>query len=144
MIKYSRAIDSREARDEVLQRVGGIKGADNQAVQIVDWSDKQQRTLLQNRSLYKYFRLLADALTSAGLEQHIPEIDMTVPWSPEAVKESLWKTIQHAVIDKRSTTQLSTADVGKVYDVLSRNLAERGVVVEWPSNVENMLAGQEP
>ena len=103
--------------------------------------EKEQRTLLQNKSLHKYFELLADALNDAGwgvkkLLTRKPEVE--IPWDKGKVKELLWKPIQEAVIDKESTTEADTSEYSKVYDVLNRYTSENlGVGVPWPHKEEN-------
>lgn len=95
-----------------------------------------QRTLRQNASLHKYFELLARELNESGYDMKRtlkPGID--IPWSPDTVKEYLWKPIQNAQLMKESTTELTTKDIDIVYDTLNRHLAEKtGVHVEFPSN----------
>lgn len=95
-----------------------------------------KRTSQQNRSLHLYCELLADALNSAGYEMKavlaVKQID--VPWSPERVKEVLWRPIQIAMTGKHSTTDLNRLEPGQVYEVLNRHIAQNfGVSVPWPS-----------
>lgn len=101
-------------------------------------TDKDQRTITQNRAMHKYFEMLADALNSAGLDMRKtlkPEIE--IPWNKEMVKEHLWRPIQDAMYSKESTTELDTKEPSEVYAVLDRHLGEKfGIHVEWPSNEE--------
>lgn len=94
-----------------------------------------QRTPKQNNALHLFFTLLADELNNAGLDMRTvlkPGID--IPWSPETVKKHLWKPIQKALLEKESTTELTTTEVNKVEEVLMRHLGERfGVFVNFPS-----------
>ena len=98
---------------------------------------KEQRTNLQNKSLHKYFELLAEALNDAGLDMKTvlrPEID--IPWSKDTVKSQLWKPIQKAMLDKESTTEPSTKEYVEIYEVLNRHLSEKlGISVDWPSHL---------
>ena len=102
---------------------------------------EEQRTILQNKALHKYCELLAEALNDAGLDMKVvlkPEVD--IPWTKESVKNHLWRPIQEIMMDKESTTEMSTADPGKIYEVLDRHISEKhGVHVEWPSNQENYM-----
>ena len=95
-----------------------------------------QRTLQQNKAMHKYFTLLAEELNQAGYDMKRtlkPSVD--IPWSPETVKEYLWKPIQNAQLMKQSTTQLTTKEIDLVYDTLNRYLAEKtGVYVPFPSS----------
>lgn len=95
----------------------------------------EQRTTKQNNALHLFFELLADELNSAGLDMRVvlkPEVE--IPWNKETVKKHLWKPIQKALLDIESTTELSTAEVNKVEEVLMRHLSEKfGVFVDFPS-----------
>jgi hypothetical protein len=97
-----------------------------------------QRTSQQNRAMHKFYSMLADALNSSGLDARKtlkPEI--AIPWSETMVKELLWRPIQNAMFDKESTTELDTAQVSAVYEVLSRHLGERfGLHVPFPTRGE--------
>ena len=97
--------------------------------------DDKQRTIQQNRSLHLYFTLLADELNAAGYDMRStlkPGVD--IPWAPELVKQYLWKGIQEAMLGKESTTELTSAEIDKVYETLNRHLAETtGVHVAFPS-----------
>lgn len=56
-------------------------------------------------------------------------------WSRDSVKTCLWKPIQKAMFDTESTMDLDTAQVSKVYDVLSRYMAQKyGIDVDFPSD----------
>ena len=96
----------------------------------------EQRTRLQNKALYKYFELLAEALNDAGLDMKTvlkPEID--IPWTKDSVKIHLWKPIQKIMMDKDSTTEMNTKDPSNIYQVLDRHLDEKfNISVDWPSH----------
>ena len=89
----------------------------------------------QRRSLHLWLTRLADQLNLAGLDQRkVLKPSVSIPWTQEAAKEQLWRPIQQAMFEKRSTTELSKTEVGKVEEVLARHLAERfGIEVPvWP------------
>lgn len=94
-----------------------------------------RRTELQNKALHLYFKLIAEALNTAGLDMRKvlkPEVD--IPWSTETVKEYLWRPIQKLQLGKVSTTKLTTKDINLVYDTLNRHLGEKfGIQEDFPS-----------
>lgn len=94
-----------------------------------------QRTPAQNRALHKYFTMLADEMNAAGLDQRAvlkPEVD--IPWTTESVKEQIWRPLQKIQLGKDSTTELSTTDIDKILDTITKHLGEKfGLVVEFPS-----------
>jgi hypothetical protein len=94
----------------------------------------KQRTLLQNRSLHLTFSELAKILNEYGLNCDDKIINIDVPWSGENVKNIIWRPVQQALLGKSSTTELSTTDIDKVFDIIVKAVAEKtGEVLEWPS-----------
>jgi len=103
-----------------------------------------KRTNQQNKALHVLFSLLANILNDNGLDMRKtlkPEID--IPWSGPAVKEFLWRPIQTAQLNKRSTTELTTVEIDKVFDTINKHLGEKfGLHVPFPS-VEDIILQQE-
>ena len=106
-------------------------------------SKEFQRTAQQNKALHKYFELVAGALNEAGLDIRAvlkPEIE--IPWSKDTVKDLLWRPIQTIQLGKRSTTELSTQDIDKVFETMNRHLAKLGIYEAWPS-IEELILQEE-
>lgn len=83
----------------------------------------KQRSSQQNRALHKYCALLAEALNDAGFDmKKTLKVDAEIPWSGDRVKDFLWRPVQDAQLGKESTTELTRAEVSKVYDTLNRHL----------------------
>lgn len=101
--------------------------------------ETKKRTQRQNRALHVYFQLLADELNEAGLDMREvlkPSVDSS--WTPETVKEYLWRPIQMLQVKKKSTTDLTTTDIDKVYDTLNRFLGEKlKISIPFPSIEED-------
>ena len=97
------------------------------------------RTKQQNKALHKYFEIVAETLNNAGLDMRVvPKEEIEIPWSKETIKDFLWRPIQRAYLQKRSTTQLDTKDIDEIYDILTKHLGEKfGVFVEFPSKENN-------
>ena len=103
----------------------------------VKLSNMDLRTLAQNRAFHLYFTMVAVQLNNSGLyinklikeEKYKADID----WSGNLVKEQLWKPIQNAILDKKSTTQLEKAEVDRVYNTLNRYLSNMGISVPFPN-----------
>lgn len=98
---------------------------------------EQGRTQKQNNALHLFFEMLAEELNNAGLDMRVvikPEVD--IPWSKESVKEYLWRPIQKAQLNKKSTTSLTKSEVDEVYAVLMRHLSEKfGLFVNFPAKL---------
>jgi hypothetical protein len=99
---------------------------------------KKQRTLKQNNTLHLYLSMLATELNDSGNDMRKvlkPTVD--IPWSTDTCKRFLWKPIQEVMMDKKSTTELTTDELDKIYKVLDRHVSEKcGIHVEFPS-IEN-------
>lgn len=97
------------------------------------------RTPTQNNALHAYFRLLADALNEAGLDMRAtlkPEVE--IPWTEQSAKEFLWRPVQELAVGKKSTTELTTSEVSKVYDIMNRHLSEKfHLTIEFPHESTN-------
>lgn len=102
--------------------------------------NKPNRTDQQNKALHVYFALVADALNQSGMniEQVLKNFTMELDWSPEAVKEILWRTAQKRMLGKKSTTELKKQEeITAVYEALNRFLAKLGVEhIPFPSHPE--------
>lgn len=95
----------------------------------------EKRTNAQNRSMHKLFNQMSDTFNTLGLDMKIilkPE--WKIWWTPEAVKKELWKPVMKAMYGIDSTTELNTAQVSKVYEMIAKNIGEKhGVEIEFPS-----------
>ena len=90
------------------------------------------RTALQNRALHKYFGLLSEALNEQGLSVQVV-LKVDVSWTPDAVKEYIWRPVQKAYTNKTSTTKINTTDIDKIYDFINAKLSgDYGIYVPFP------------
>ncbi len=90
----------------------------------------------QRNALHLYCERVAEALNDSGWEMkkflsRKPEIE--IPWSKTSVKECIWRPVQVAMIDKKSTEDLDKLEPSEIYEVVNRHLSEYGIHVEWPS-----------
>ena len=97
--------------------------------------DKLKRTTLQNSAMHKYFAMLSESLDNAGLDVMTTLSEkIAVPWTPILIKELIWRKVQLAMYpDVESTAKLDTEQVGKIYEVINRHIAQtHGVSVVFP------------
>lgn len=86
----------------------------------------KQRTGRQNNSLHRYFELLAQELSDAGYDmKKTLRADADIPWTPENIKEFLWRPVMKAQTQKTSTTELTTKEIDEIYDTLTRHLGTK-------------------
>jgi hypothetical protein len=100
-----------------------------------------KRSSQQNRALHLFFTNIAFELNRLGLEftfRGITGIEIQTTYTPEIVKDHLWKHLQMVMLGKESTTKLTTQDIEAIFLVLGKFFAERGVVIEFPS-IETLI-----
>lgn len=99
-----------------------------------------QRTLQQNKALYKAFEQISNELNSLGKDQRIilkPEV--SIPWDKDSFKNQIWKPIQKAMYGTKSTADLTTDQVDKVFQIIQKHLGEsHGVEIIFPS-IESLM-----
>lgn len=96
------------------------------------------RTSQQNRAMHKFYGMLATVLNDAGLDQRkVLNPSISIPWTPESIKENLWRPVQQAMYNKRSTTELNKQEeINAIHEVLMRHLAEKFHIehIQFPSH----------
>ena len=101
-------------------------------------SEDKQRTILQNKSIHLYFKLLAYELNDAGFDvMKTMSHDVPIPWNEHLVKELIWRKVQKAMTDKRSTTKLDTSEVSEIYRVIDNhisNISNGEISVPFPDS----------
>lgn len=128
-----------ETRRKLLEFVNTTKvDADT-----VEEPKPKQRTLTQNSALHLFFSLLTETLNDAGLDmKHVIKEEVSIDWTPDMVKNYLWRPVQKAMLGKESTTELTKIEVGQVYETLNRFLGEKFAIhTPWPHDPdkENQL-----
>lgn len=93
------------------------------------------RTARQNNALHLYLEQLATALREGGFDlKSVLKQDADIPCTPENLKENVWRKVQIAMFNKKSTTKLETDEVSKIYEVVDKTISERtGVTLPFPS-----------
>lgn len=97
--------------------------------------EEKKRTTRQSNAIHLYFRLVSDELNNQGVDMRdFFSSSFELRWTPENVKEFIWRKIQVALYNKKSTTQLKTNEVDKVYEVMSKVIAEKAQIsIPFPS-----------
>jgi len=110
------------------------------AVEVTIKKPNNSRTSQQNKALHLFFKLVSEALNNAGLDiKATLKSEIDIPWSPELVKELMWKTVQKMVVNKKSTASLTNEELNKIYDVFNQAMANKGLHVPFPS-IENLMS----
>ena len=100
-----------------------------------------KRTVAQNKALHLYFTHLSESLNDAGFDiRKTLEPGIAIPWTGKTIKELLFRPIMKAQLGIESTTDLSTKDIDKLIDTITRHLGEKfGLSVQFPSIETIML-----
>jgi len=140
----------------ILVRVGGtdelphyapldaedVKAINGQSTIVCDVKgERSKRTTLQNRAMHKWWSIISKKLNDAGWTKkkyyEVKEVD--IDWTPESFGEDVWRGIQEAMYQHRSTSKLETDQVSKVYEVVNKHIGNTcGVSEPFPS-VEDLI-----
>lgn len=100
----------------------------------------KRRSSQENRSLHKLFKHMADGLNDIGHTfqfKGIKGMDIECKYTPDIVKQCIWKPLQFTLLEKSSTTKLSNKDEKLIFDVLAKWFAsEKGIYLVWPAKNE--------
>lgn len=108
---------------------------------------KKTRSNLQNAALHLFFDIISSELNNLGLEfeyrgiKHIFRLFSQQPkesyyytiYTPEIVKEFIWRPIQKTLYNIESTTELTTQQINEISDILIKFFGEKGIKIVFPS-----------
>ena len=103
---------------------------------------EQKRTNSQNRSIHKMFAEIAREALERGIERKTVLNSLEGYSCPldEAFIKEVWRAIMFTQIGKISTTEMTTAEIDRVYETFNRFWGESfGIHVPFPS-IEAMYA----
>lgn len=94
----------------------------------------KQRSLTENGALHLFCTQLAEAMNDAGFDFRVfVKEGYPVKFTPELVKDYIWRPIQKAITGHESTKKAERGQYSEVYDALNLKLAEYGIHIPWPS-----------
>lgn len=106
---------------------------------IQDTPQERHRTARQNKALHTYLEMVAHELLNQGqtmtnVINKLPQVEITP--TKDSVKEIIWRPLQEAVVGKKSTTELTTTEVTKVYEIMSMFLSKQfGISLSFPEDL---------
>jgi hypothetical protein len=103
-----------------------------------------KRSDQQNKALHVWFTNVSKAFNEAGYTvQLVLKEKIDLDWSPELVKEMLWRPAQKAILKKRSTTELKKLEeIDVVFDHLNRHIGEKfGIHEPFPAQTQAQKDG---
>ena len=78
--------------------------------------------------MHKYLETVAHELETQGqtMQEVVKKIDFCeITPTKDSVKNVIWRPIQEMVVGKKSTTELTTAEVNKIYEIMSMFLSKQ-------------------
>jgi hypothetical protein len=102
---------------------------------------KITRSQRQNKALHVYFTLISHELNELGLEfgyTGLNDNQFELRYTPEIVKEFIFKPIMTTMFDIKTTTKLTTKQIDEMIDVITKFFANKGIVLEFPS-IESLI-----
>lgn len=118
-----------DAKDVFKKSLKKHEGKDI-VLKVYSAGSKALRTEKQNKAMHLYFTKVSEALNDAGytVQATIPKYKMEIAWTPQMIKELMFRTAMKSMLKIESTTQLKRdEDINLVYDVMDRFLGELGV-----------------
>ena len=103
----------------------------------VEEKQKRQRTISQNASLHKYCSVMAGKMNDAGITQRQLvgsfKEGFELPVTDGMIKD-IFREVGNALYKKKSTKDLTTVEIQKVYEITDMRFGEiTGCREEWPS-----------
>jgi hypothetical protein len=100
---------------------------------------RPKRSSLQNRALHLLFKQLSDNLNNLGMTFNytgLKGVNIEIPHTGNLVKEVIWRPIQVALFDIKSTRDIETKHIDTILDVLTKFFAEKGIDIHFPSKFD--------
>ena len=121
-----------ENKDDFDLWIGNMVGKE---VEITVSKKIKKRTSKQNRALHLWFTLLANAMNEAGYDmKKVIRDELDISWTDYNVKEYLFRPLMKNLFGYKSSNELKTGDIDKIYDIINKTISERtGVHVPFPS-----------
>lgn len=101
----------------------------------------QSRSSLQNSSLHLFFVFVASELNNLGMTFSYDGLKLKgleSRYTPLIVKEFIWRPIQIAMFDIKSTKKINTQQINEIVDVITKYFGDRGVNLDFPS-IETLM-----
>ena len=97
---------------------------------------KITRSTLLNSSMHLYFVFISHELNELGLEFNYTGIsgkEFGLRYTPDLVKQMIWKPIMLAMFDIKTTTKLNSKEINEIIDVITKFFGDKGIVIDFPS-----------
>lgn len=104
---------------------------------IVELKEKRKtRSSQQNSALHLFFTFISDALNEFGHTFKyfgLSGKELELKYTPNLVKNTLWRPIQIALFGIESTSDIDTKQMNDIIDVIVKFFCDRGYPISFPS-----------
>jgi len=104
---------------------------------------KKTRSNTQNRALHLYYKFIVNTFLEHGISfKYIDEMTgeiIEIPYTVELVKERIWRPVQIAMFNIKSTTKIDTFKINQILEVLAVHFAEKGFEVKFPNKYDQLI-----
>ncbi len=103
---------------------------------------KQTRSTLQNSALHLFFTILANQLNENGIDfifENVIYGKIEMKFTPEIVKNFIWRPIQKTLFNIDSTTKINTLQINEILDVITLHFGNSGIPISFPNNFDLYL-----
>ena len=94
------------------------------------------RSTKQNSALHLFYTFISSELNELGLQYQYTGITgntFELPYTDKLVKEFIWRPIQLALFNIKSTKKIDTKQMNEVMDVIINFFAEKEIVLKFQS-----------
>lgn len=101
----------------------------------------QSRSSLQNSSLHLFFVFVANELNNLGMTFTYDGLKLKgleSRYTELIVKEFIWRPIQIAMFDIKSTKKINTKQINEIVDVFTKYFGDKGIDLVFPS-IESLM-----
>ena len=96
----------------------------------------EPRSVKQNSSVHLFCEFVSVELNELGMEFRYFGLKgsvMSTRYTMLIVKEHFWKPLQMTLFGIKSTTKIDTNQINEIVDILTKFFADKGVLIEFPS-----------
>lgn len=100
------------------------------------------RTNQQNRALFLFFKMAADALNEIGHTYTYSDLEgetINIRWNEHLFKEFTWKPIQAVMFGTDSTTKLKRNEIDPILDSIFEMFGRLGIEINFPNQFDYYL-----
>lgn len=129
-------VDCLEKAEFLVKNV--LERAKNHEVLSVRIKSGKTRTSRQQAALEVWCKTVADYFNEAGVTREVKSSiykdgALETSWAQHSVKDEIWRVMQRAIVKKESSAELTTQEIGRVYDQIVLSLGQKGLTLPaWP------------